>query len=101
MEQLSLPSQVQLPHRGLFRLPDAAGVELTCSSGALWVTLDSDPRDIVLERGERFVTSEHRPALIYALEASQVSLTAVDTKPRRVASVPARQALRVVASLSR
>jgi hypothetical protein len=67
-------AQLSLPRRGLLRLPDAAGVQIACRSGALWITLDDDPRDFVIEAGERFSTDEHRTAIVYALRPSQFGL---------------------------
>jgi len=68
--------QVVLEHRGLFDIADAAGVSLRCDSGDLWITLDNDPRDIVLRAGEVFTTDEHRRAIVYALGASALTLEA-------------------------
>lgn len=85
-----------LPRRAMITLPDAAGVEIVCRTGALWITLDNDPRDIVVEAGERFCTTEHRPAIIYALKpsslalhqgtAAQVAAGTVGTRPVAVAA---------------
>jgi ferric-dicitrate binding protein FerR (iron transport regulator) len=66
----------RLEKRALFDLADAAGVQIACDEGLLWVTLDHDPRDIILARGESFFTTEHRRAVVYALEASRFTLRA-------------------------
>ena len=66
--------ELSLEPRGLLEIPDAAGVRVTCSRGCLWITLDNDPRDIVLEAGETFLSTEHRRALVYALQASTMAL---------------------------
>jgi len=65
-----LPNQVgfQLPRRAMLKLADMTGVELVCVSGAIWLTLDGDPKDIVLLPGDSFVTAHRRPAIVYALE---------------------------------
>ena len=68
--------QVALEHQGLFDIADASGVTLRCDSGNLWITLDNDPRDIVLRAGEVFTTDEHRRALVYALGPSALTLEA-------------------------
>jgi hypothetical protein len=68
--------QVSLGHQGLFDIADAAGVALRCDKGTVWLTLDNDPRDIVLEAGEVFTTEEHRHALVYALSAATITLRA-------------------------
>jgi len=68
--------QVSLEHQGLFEIADAAGVSLRCDDGDLWITLDNDPRDIVLRAGEVFTTDQHRRALVYALRSSTLTLQA-------------------------
>jgi hypothetical protein len=66
--------QVSLQHQGLFDIADAAGVKLRCETGSVWITLDDDPRDYVLEAGEVFATQEHRHALVYALAPATLTL---------------------------
>lgn len=65
---------LSLAHQAMFSVSDASGVQIVCQVGSVWVTLDNDPRDIVLDAGESFLTTEHRRALIYALEASALRL---------------------------
>ena len=67
--------QLELPARGLLTLPDAAGIGIECRSGTVWLTLDHDPRDIVLNAGERFEGDVHRRALVSALEPSLVTIS--------------------------
>ena len=67
---------IRLPARRLFDIPDAAAVQIRCTAGALWITLDHDPRDVVLAPGESFSTPEHRRALLYALEPAAFELAA-------------------------
>lgn len=71
--------QVSLPNRAVFAVPDGAGVGIECRSGAVWITLDRDPRDIVLAPGERFEGTEHRRVLVSALESSCISVS--DAQP--------------------
>ncbi|NRF65924.1 DUF2917 domain-containing protein [Aquincola sp. S2] len=63
-----------LAHHGLIKLPDATGLQIECLSGSLWITLDCDSCDFVVKPGQRFVTDEHRPVIVYALEASELRL---------------------------
>lgn len=90
---------LELAHRDLHSVPDAAGVQIRCQSGSIWVTLDHDTRDIVLAPGESFATPEHRRAILFALEPARVSLelpgggrtVAADRRQRTEAvSLPAR-----------
>jgi len=70
---------LSLPTRSIFAVPDGAGVGIECRSGSVWVTLDRDPRDIVLAPGERFEGTEHRRVLVSALEASCITVS--DAQP--------------------
>ena len=84
--------QVSLGHQGLFDIADAAGVTVRCDEGSVWLTLDNDPRDFVLEAGEVFTTAEHRHALVYALGTASITLQAAaqpDARRKR-AAVPTR-----------
>ncbi|MBT2336293.1 DUF2917 domain-containing protein [Variovorax paradoxus] len=72
---LSSRFHVSLPTRSIFAVPDGAGVGIECHSGSVWLTLDRDPRDIVLSPGERFESAEHRRVLVSALEASCITIS--------------------------
>ena len=63
-----------LPKAGMLRLDDMSGIELRCLSGTLWLTLDNDPKDVVLEAGDSFVTTSSRPAIVYALAPASAKL---------------------------
>ncbi|EJE50650.1 Protein of unknown function (DUF2917) [Acidovorax sp. CF316] len=63
---------IELAHRGLHQLPDAAGQRIQCQSGTVWITLDHDTRDVVLEQGESFSSPEHKRALVYALSPARL-----------------------------
>ena len=63
-----------LPARGIYRLDDAADVRITVRSGTVWITLDDDRVDRVLGAGEQFSTSQHRRALVSALEPACISI---------------------------
>ena len=66
---------VNLGYRALFSVPDASGLDITCESGTVWITLDNDPRDIILEAHRTFTTPEHSQAIIYAMEPSKLLVT--------------------------
>ena len=52
------------------RLTDARQAHLASASGTLWVTIDNDPRDIVLEAGEGFDVKSSEPLLVCTLSNS-------------------------------
>jgi len=67
---------VSLPARQLFEVADASSARITCTAGCLWLTLDHDPRDVILAPGDSFETRDARRALLYALEGSTFLLAA-------------------------
>ena len=61
------------------RIPDPAGLEIICTSGSIWITLENILHDVILTAGsadDTFVTRSHRSALIYALSDAQVLIAA-------------------------
>lgn len=81
---------VSLPDKAIFELPDAHEVDIECRSGAVWITLDHDTRDIVLAPGERFRSDTHRRVLIAALEPSCLRLRAAGLSVAKASEVPQR-----------
>ena len=85
-------TEFDLAARALVDIPDISGTQVICRRGSLWITLDNDPRDIVLEAGESFFSTEHRRALVYAFQASVVAMRAVAApdaaRARPVTSAP-------------
>lgn len=67
---------IALPARQLFSIPDARAVQILCTAGCLWLTLDGDARDVVLYPGDGFEDGAGRRALVYAFEASAFTLLA-------------------------
>jgi hypothetical protein len=67
--------------RGL-RLKDARGAKLRAVQGTLWVTIDNDLRDIVLDPGESFVVDSDQPLVVMPLG----ECATVDLKSPRSAS---------------
>jgi Protein of unknown function (DUF2917) len=76
---------LNLRHQALFSVPDAANIRIACVEGTVWITLDNDPRDIVLDARGVFTTQEHRRALVYAMEPSTITVT-----PSTLAAAPQR-----------
>jgi hypothetical protein len=67
---------VSLPARQMFLIPDASSARILCTGGCLWLTLDDDPRDVILEPGDSFETGDTRRALLYAMKRSDFVLAA-------------------------
>ena len=69
---------VRLGKGALHTIEDLSGLQMACSEGSLWLTLDNDPRDIILEPGESFFTTEHRRGLVYAFKPSRFTLRSAE-----------------------
>jgi hypothetical protein len=65
---------LNLEHQGIVNVPDATAMSVTCVEGDVWLTLNNDPRDIVLQPGDTFTTPAHAGAIVYALKPSRVTL---------------------------
>ncbi|MBX3652591.1 MAG: DUF2917 domain-containing protein [Ramlibacter sp.] len=89
---------MSLDRRALFSVADAAGVQITCREGAVWITLDNDPRDIVLEPDASFTATDHRRAIVYALQASRVTVRSALPAAQPLVSRPAFQRPRQLAA---
>lgn len=70
---------LNLRRQAIFSVPDAADVRIACVEGSVWITLDNDPRDVLLDACSVFVTPEHRRAIVYALQPSVISVSAKNT----------------------
>jgi hypothetical protein len=65
----------ELPLAHTLTLFEPLGHELECLAGCVWITLDGDPRDVVIEAGQAFTADRNQRTLIHALEASLVRVT--------------------------
>jgi hypothetical protein len=63
--------------RSLLELPGRRPLDVACSDGTLWLTLDNDPRDFVLERGERVRIEANQRVLAYAFDAAVMEVEEV------------------------
>lgn len=76
---------IALPARAMFEIPDVAGLKIRCVAGCLWVTLDNDPRDLILEPGDCYSGTVHRRALVYALKDAKLAVASAAAGPQRQA----------------
>ena len=67
-------------------LDDAEGTIIAVDSGCLWVTLERDPRDIVLAAGMRFKIDRRGRTVVVAEEDSRVRITRRATVVERIAA---------------
>jgi hypothetical protein len=63
---------VRLPAQTAHRLDGAKGLQVTATSGTVWLTQANDPRDIILTRGQSFILDRKGRAVIYALKEAGI-----------------------------
>lgn len=71
--------------RTLLELPGDRPLDVSCSDGSLWLTLDNDPRDFVLERGEKVRVEANQRVLAYAFGEAVMEVREV-SEPHPVAA---------------
>jgi hypothetical protein len=69
-----MTTKLTLAHRQVHKIEDAGGMRISCRSGTVWITVDGDATDYVLERGEIFVAPPQARALVYALADARIDL---------------------------
>jgi hypothetical protein len=87
-----LVSQQQfLPGRRSLKLDDARGTVIAVESGCLWVTMESDTRDIILMPGMRFEVDRGGRTIIAAEEDSRFALLATSDCAEGIAASTAHK----------
>ncbi|HEX4522179.1 MAG TPA: DUF2917 domain-containing protein [Casimicrobiaceae bacterium] len=89
--------RVHLPRRESLILNNAEGTTITVDAGCLWVTMERDPRDIVLLPGMRFEIDRTGHTVIAAEEDSRFRLLSEVTPASRAVAWLARRAARLSA----
>jgi hypothetical protein len=89
----------ELAPNELVRLPQARGTTLRVTRGTLWITLQDDTRDIVLEAGDSYVIDRGGLTLIEAQQASTVCVRGHVDESRHLEPQPSF-ARRIVARIA-
>ncbi|WP_167772787.1 DUF2917 domain-containing protein [Ramlibacter humi] len=76
----------------LVDLPPERPLDVASAGGTLWLTLDGDPRDLVLERGERVLIEAPGRVIAYAFDDAVLEVRAV----QEPSTVVARRGFEVV-----
>jgi hypothetical protein len=63
---------INLDRNEIAAFENARGARILCTFGALWITLDDDRRDIVLETGESFDVDRDGRVLVMATQPSSL-----------------------------
>ena len=86
-----------LPRRASLILNNAEGTTITVDAGCLWVTMERDPRDIVLLPGMSFEIDRTGRTVIAAEDDSRFRLLSQVTPASRAVTWLARHATRILA----
>lgn len=97
-----LPPRLELAPREVRSVREDEPLTLECREGAVWVTIDHDTRDFVLEAGESLALAPHARALVSALRAARVDVRpALEPQPCQTPQPRARSAMPSSTSLVR
>lgn len=75
-------ARVELDRALFLRLVDAAGTNILCLEGNLWITRDGSPKDVVLAVGETYRVEDATRVIVTAFGPSQARVFQ-PTLPRR------------------
>ena len=68
------PSVQEIAMDRILEIKQGAGITIECLEGSVWVTLDGNMRDVILDPGRSFNVDRKRRILIQALDAARVRL---------------------------
>jgi hypothetical protein len=64
----------EIARQRILRVPAALGQRIECLEGCVWVTMDHDRRDVIIEAGQFFTADRRQRVLVHALAPSRVRL---------------------------
>jgi Protein of unknown function (DUF2917) len=73
-----------LPQRSALVLDGAAGTIVSVEHGCVWITLERDPRDVVLTTGMRFEIDRDGRTVVVAEEDTRLRLTRPLSRSERI-----------------
>ena len=91
--KIDQPGQFALLRKSVVELPSTRPLHVGSGGGTLWLTLDGDPRDLVLEPGERVLVEAPGRVLAYALEDALLEVTDARERVEAPRAWAAREAL--------
>jgi hypothetical protein len=65
---------IDLQQGGVVRLREGRGITVTARAGAVWITEQDNPRDVVLTPGQSFTLARPGVALVQAVRDASISL---------------------------
>jgi len=74
---VDLTKPVEIQKRSTLKIANSLGRKVTCLTGTVWITVDYDRRDHILEAGQSFVPVTNELVLVHALERATVDIVTV------------------------
>lgn len=68
------PSVQEIAKDKILEIKQALGVTIECLEGSVWVTLDGNMRDVILDAGQSFHVDRKQRVLIQALATARVRM---------------------------
>ena len=68
------PSVQEIARDKILEIKQALGVTIECLDGSVWITLDGNMRDVILDAGQSFCVDRMQRTLIQALATARVRL---------------------------
>src|SRR5476649_322219 len=78
MNMTKLHTKYRIDPHGELALREARGSIVTCVSGSVWLTMEGDTRDVVLEPGASFVVDRDGLTILAAQAPSEIRVSARD-----------------------
>jgi hypothetical protein len=69
--------RLPMTRKTVLELPPQRPLDVRSAGGTVWLTLDGDPRDLVLERGERVLIEARGRVLAYAFDDAVLEVASV------------------------
>jgi hypothetical protein len=67
---------IALAAQSVHRIENAKGIRISCVRGAVWITQERDPRDMILAAGQSLVLDRPGLAVVYAFKDAVITLGA-------------------------
>ncbi|SRR5258705_9893675 len=82
MKMSRVHTKHRLEARAALALRNGRGSVVTCITGTVWLTMEGDTRDVVLQPGASFVVDQRGLTILAAHEASVVDVCTTRRAPR-------------------
>jgi len=80
--RMSLDNMViQLAERKMLTIRDARDIRIECNEGIVWLTIEGQPGDFLLEKGEHLHIKNKGPAFIQGMPYGLVKLVSATSGP--------------------